>query len=493
MTTPILPGFHPDPSICRVGEEYFLITSSFEYFPGVPVFSSRDLLKWQQIGHVLDRPSQLNVRTGIDGASGGIYAPTIRFHDGRYWMATTNLHDVRYGHLIVSAKRPSGPWSDPVYTQGLIGIDPDLAWDEDGVCYLTWSDVVRGGISQARIDPRTGELLGEPYEIWRGTGGAHPEGPHVYSRNGWWYLLAAEGGTAAGHMITVARARTIEGPYASNPANPILTHRSTPNPVQATGHGDLVELHDGSWAMVHLAIRPRGSFPKWHTNGRETFLVGITWMDDWPVVEEGRFPTSDVEHSFEDDFRGDLLDTRWISPGVDPRTFATPGSSGLALQAGRSPEETEAKNLLAVRATDLQWTASVSAIGDVALVVRIDDLHQALVQRVGGTVSARVVIGPAIQSMAFLNVSDEADPLTIRSVPFGGEPGERKGPDRISLGLGTEESFHELTSLDGRYLSTEVAGGFTGRVIGIEALSSGVVIKHFTYTTSTGEMPHPQS
>lgn len=481
MSSPILPGFYPDPSICRVGKEYFLVNSTFEYFPGVPVFSSRDLLNWHQVGHVLDAENQLNVSSGIEGASGGIYAPTIRFHDGRFWMTTTNMHDIRKGHLIVSAEHASGPWSEPVYTPGLIGIDPDLAWDEQGDCYLTWSDVVRGGISQARINPETGQVLSETREIWGGTGGAHVEGPHLYARNGWWYLLAAEGGTAAGHMITVARASTIDGPYIANPANPILTHRSTPHAVQAVGHGDLCELHDGSWAMVHLGTRPRGSFPKWHTNGRETFLVGIDWVDDWPVAIQDRFTAQNVDTSFEDLFVETELHPRWISPGVNPNSFATPGNKGLVLLAGRAPGSTRAERLLAVRACDTEWTASVQGTGDLALSVRIDDLHQAIVQRVGSNVTARVVIGPADQILAVQDAVSEDVALTIRAVPFDGRPGHRQGPDSLMLGTGVGDAFQNLASLDGRYLSTEVAGGFTGRVVGIEAVGSDAVVSCFSY------------
>lgn len=483
MSALILPGLHPDPSVCRAGDEYFLVNSTFEYFPGVPIFSSRDLLNWRQVGNVLDRETQLNVRSGIEGASGGIYAPTIRFHAGRFWMTTTNLHDVREGHLIVSAEHPDGPWNDPVYTPGLIGIDPDLAWDEEGGCHITWSDVVRGGISQAKIDPQTGHVLSQPQEIWRGTGGAHVEGPHLYERNGWWYLLAAEGGTAAGHMITVARARAIDGPYTPNPENPILTHRSTSHPVQAVGHGDLLELHDGSWALVHLGIRPRGSFPKWHTNGRETFLAGVEWVDDWPVVIEDRFVAPNIDTSFEDRFDGNRLHPRWISPGAAPTSFAEPGENGLVLRAGRKPDSAQAERLLGVRARDLEWSASVHGIGDLALTVRIDDLHQVTVQRIGAKVTARVVIGPTDQNLAVHDATPEDGALTIRSVPFGGQPGQRQGPDRLILGVGTGDAFQELASLDGRYLSTEVAGGFTGRVIGIEALGSDAMVNCFAYSS----------
>jgi beta-xylosidase len=272
-TNPILPGFHPDPTICRVGGEYFLATSTFEYFPGVPVYRSDDLLNWELIGNVLNRDSQLHLPRGASGASRGIYAGTLRHHDGVFWMVTTNVDEIQRGHLIVHASDPRGPWSDPVYAHGTIGIDPDLAWDAEGTCYLTWKDAIGDCIAQARIDPTTGELLEEPRTLTKGTGLAHPEGPHVIRRGDWWYLVTAEGGTHTGHVVNVARAHSIEGPFEPRPAGPILTHRSTTDPVQATGHADLVERSDGSWALVHLGIRQRGSFPRWHVNGRETWRI----------------------------------------------------------------------------------------------------------------------------------------------------------------------------------------------------------------------------
>ena len=483
MTSPILSGFHPDPSICRVGEDYFLATSSFEYFPGVPIFTSRDLTSWRQLGNVLERPSQLNVRTGIDNASGGIYAPTLRHHGGRFWMVTTNLHEIREGHLITHADDPAGPWSDPVYTRGIIGIDPDLAWDDDGTCFLTWSDVVSGAIAQVRVEPISGEVLSAPAEIWRGTGGAHAEGPHVFHHGDWWYLLVAEGGTAAGHMVTIARSRDITGPYESNPANPILTHRSSAHPVQSTGHADMVELPDGTWAMVHLGTRPRGSFPKWHTNWRETFLAGVDWVDDWPVIVEDGYEPAFHANDFVEYFTDPTLHPRWIAPGADPATFAVPSALGLRLRAGRSPEDAAAQHLLAVRAVDQEWTANVLARGDLALTVRIDDAHQAAVERVRGVVTARVVIGPTDQVLARRSdLGDEAE-LAVRVRPFGGQPGQRQGPDRVILGVLRSGQFIELASFDGRYLSTEVAGGFTGRVVGLEALGADASVSRFAYSS----------
>jgi xylan 1,4-beta-xylosidase len=478
MTALALPGFHPDPSICRVGDRHYLITSSFEYAPGVPIFESDDLRSWTQVGNVLARPSQLPVRAGIAGANGGIYAPTLRHHDGRFWMITTNIHDIQRGHLIVHADDARGPWSEPVYTTGVMGIDPDIAWDDEGRCLLTWSDVMRGGISQVEIDPASGALLSEPVEIWRGTGGAHAEGPHLYRRGDWWYLLVAEGGTHTGHMVTVARSHTASGPFEANPANPILSHRSTTDPVQATGHADLVELADGSWAMVHLGIRQRGSFPRWHTNGRESFIVGIDWDGDWPVVDESRFADATDDTAFDDDFTARQLHPRWVAPGAHPGGFAVPGPDGLQLAAGRSADERDARALLSARATDAAWTAQVWADGDVALVLRIDDEHQAMVERAGERVRARIVIGPLDQVVATADAASGEAPLVIRAEPFGGQPGQRQGPDRIILAVGETV----LTQFDGRYLSTEVAGGFTGRMVGVEALGAPASVRRFRCT-----------
>jgi beta-xylosidase len=284
---PILPGFYPDPSICRVGDVYFLAASSFEYFPGVPVFRSTDLVSWEQVGNALDRPSQLTVYRGLEAGSAGIFAPTLRHHDGRFWLVTTNAVDRADGHLIVHTTDPTAGWSEPVFTKGAGGpggIDPDLAWDEDGTCHLTWAHAHR--ITQVAIDPLIGEVLSEPTVVWDGTGLAYCEAPHLYRRNGWWHLVVAEGGTDRGHAVSVARSRSISGPFESHPANPVFSHRSTDHAVQSTGHADLVELPDGRWAAVYLAVRPRGSSPRFHVNGRETFLAGVEWVDDWPVFVE---------------------------------------------------------------------------------------------------------------------------------------------------------------------------------------------------------------
>lgn len=274
---PILPGFYPDPSICRVGDDFYLVTSSFEYFPGVPIFHSRDLINWNQIGHCLTRASQLP----LEGcwASGGIWAPTLRYHNGSFYMITTNT--TGGGHFFVTAPDPAGDWTEPIWVDGK-GFDASLFFDDDGKAYFQWY-VYPLGIHQTEIDIYTGKHLTEPKIIWSGTGARSPEGPHLYKINAKYYLMTAEGGTEDGHMISIARSENVWGPWEPCPRNPILTHRSLDLPIQTTGHGDLVQASDGNWWMVCLGTRPVG-YPRYHMLGRETFLAPVTWKDDWPLA-----------------------------------------------------------------------------------------------------------------------------------------------------------------------------------------------------------------
>jgi xylan 1,4-beta-xylosidase len=276
---PVLSGMYPDPSICRVGDDYYIVNSSFEYFPGVPIFHSKDLVHWEQIGYCLTRKSQLNLDHAR--ASGGIYATTLRYHDGTFYMITT-LVDTG-GNFYVTAKNPAGPWSEPVWVDHA-GIDPSLFFDDDGTAYYTRHEGEGNGfIGQAKIDIQTGRLEGGLREIWRGDSGVWPEGPHLYKISGKYFLMIAQGGTSYGHMVNIARSDSPWGPFVSDPKNPILTQRDHPDAlIQALGHADLVETPDGWW-MICLGIRPQGG--KFHTIGRETFLTPVKWSDDgWPMV-----------------------------------------------------------------------------------------------------------------------------------------------------------------------------------------------------------------
>jgi xylan 1,4-beta-xylosidase len=325
FANPIIPGFHPDPSICRVGDDFFLVASSFEYFPGLPIFQSRDLVNWRQIGNVLTRKSQLD----LDGvrSSGGIYAPTLRHAGGRFYVVTTHVDGG--GNFLVTARRPEGPWSDPIWIDKE-GIDPSLLFHDGRVFYTRngkGTDYDHPFIHQTELDPKSGRRRGRMRVIWRGMGGVWPEAPHLYALRGRYYLLAAEGGTAYDHSELVARADSPYGPFVPGPRNPILTHRGRRgHPIQATGHVDLVTLDDRSAWAVFLGIRPlTGSAGRHHHLGRETFLAPVRFDDDgWPMIGEGgqvelrmRAPAL-APHVFarppaRDDFDGPALAPGWIS------------------------------------------------------------------------------------------------------------------------------------------------------------------------------------
>nr|WP_246561426.1 glycoside hydrolase family 43 protein [Streptomyces roseirectus] len=477
-THPVISGFHPDPSVCRVGEDYYLACSSFEYYPGVPVFHSRDLVHWTQIGNALDRPTQLRLPPDT-ASSGGLYAPTLRHHDGLFWLIVTNVSGD--GNLIVTATDPAGPWSDPVFLPDVHGIDPDLAWDEDGTCWCTVA-----GVSQYRIDPKTGETLGPARKIWSGTPGAlAPEAPHLHRIGAYWYLLIAEGGTERGHAVSIARGPAPDGPFEPCPANPVLTHRGTRHPVQNTGHADLVEAPDGTWWMVHLGVRARGGTPGWHVLGRETFLAPVTWEDGWPVVGEHIDGPHTAEPS-RDDFDDTGLAPYWVSPRhrspADCTTGERPG--WLTLHArGASLDDTGVTFLgrrqqhLACRARALVDVAQ----GTGGLAVRLDERHHYAIEAGDGEVRVRARVGtldPVVATRAL-----PPGPVTLRVDVTPAPPGgPRTGPDTITLGTESPDgTFTELATLDGRYLSTEVAGGFTGRVIGTYAAHGTVHVDWFTY------------
>lgn len=289
---PILPGFHPDPSICRVGETYYLVNSTFSYFPGVPIFQSKDLIHFIQIGNILDREEQLNLSDAEH--SGGIFAPTIRYHQGTYYMITTNV--THGGNFIVTAQNPTGPWSNPYFLEGADGIDPSLFFDEDGRCYYCGTKARREGsafwgdneIYISELDLKTMKLIGPSYAAWHGAlrNGEWQEGPHLYKKDGYYYLLIAEGGTGLNHAVTIARSKSLFKPFEGCKRNPILTHRHLGKkyPIVNTGHADLIETATGEWYMVLLASRPCDGYCNL---GRETFLVPVTWEDGWPVINYG--------------------------------------------------------------------------------------------------------------------------------------------------------------------------------------------------------------
>ena len=292
-TNPIIKGSYPDPSICRVGDDFYIVNSSFEYFPGLPIHHSKDLVNWNLIGYGLHRAKQCTGKMNLTDvqSDGGIHAPSIRYHNGLFYIITTNVYSPGKGkpskmiNFIITSERIEGPWSDPYIIEDAPGIDPDIIFDNGKIWYVGTHVPEdpnfngEGEIWLQELDSSNWSLIGERYFLWRGAlyYGTWAEGPHIYKRNDYYYLLIAEGGTSVNHAVMVAVSDDIKGPYIPNDRNPILTtrHLSYDHWVNSTGHGDLIELKDGRWYMVALGIR---SEMDTHSNmGRETHLIPVVW------------------------------------------------------------------------------------------------------------------------------------------------------------------------------------------------------------------------
>ncbi len=295
---PVLAGFYPDPSICRVGNDFYMVTSSFAFFPGVPVFHSKDLVRWEQIGHALDRATQLD----LDGLqiSEGIFAPTLRFYDGVFYLITTAVQGI--GNFYVTATNPAGPWSEPKLLPFINGIDPSFFFDDNGRVYITHNGpppddnpLYEGhrAVWLWEVDLATNKPIGEGRIIINGgvdlaTQPVWIEAPHILKKDGWYYLTCAEGGTSENHSQVVFRTQSLDNGWTPYPGNPILTQRDLPadraNPITSAGHADFVELPNGEWWSVFLAVRPyeNGFF----NTGRETYLLPRRWADGWPAILE---------------------------------------------------------------------------------------------------------------------------------------------------------------------------------------------------------------
>jgi xylan 1,4-beta-xylosidase len=493
---PIIPGFYPDPSICRVGEDYYLVTSTFEYFPGVPVFHSRDLVHWRQIGHVLDRPSQLD----LDGVrpSGGIYAPTIRYHDGVFYMITTNVD--RGGNFFVTATEPAGPWSDPYWLKDAPGIDPSLLFDDDGRAWYTGNRTPLDGerfpghreIWLQELDLGTKRLTGEKVSLWDGAvrGAVWAEAPHLYKIDGLYYLMIAEGGTGHDHAVTIARSETIAGPYEANPRNPILTHRHLGRdyPIVNTGHADIVQTQDGKWWMVCLASRPYGGY--YRNLGRETFLMPVRWEDGWPVVSPGR---GRIEFTYDapdlpaqawvappacDNFDGPELALCWNfirTPREDFWSLAErPGYLRLRLRpqaisrwenpsfVGRRQQHASFAARTALEFTPVGENETAGLV-----LLQNGDFQFRFVStlKAGGTV-VRLIERREGREAVLAQKPVPAGRLYLKVEAAGQDYG-------FTYATAPEQWLPLAEKVDGRILSTDVAGGFVGAYIGMVASANG--------------------
>ncbi len=489
---PLIPGFNPDPSVVRVGDDYYLATSTFEYLPGVPIYHSRDFVTWTQIGNVATRVGQFDVEKVP--TAGGAWAPTIRHRDGVFHLVITDAFG--RGTLHFTADDPAGPWSDGVVFDGIDGIDPDLVWDEDGTAYLTFSGLgvnpelptfmKHRGLLQARVDLETGRALEEPRSIWSGVGGQFPEAPHLYRIGDWWYLVIAEGGTERGHSVSVARASSPEGPFENAPGNPLLTARGTDRPIQNTGHGDLVLGPDGEWLLVLLGVRPRSMTRAFSALGRETFVTTVTWGDDgWPAFEPVQLTPRPGAVAFREDFDAAGLGPEWMSVRRTPASVADLGArpGSVVLRADGSTLDDPIPVFLGIR--QQHQTARATIAVDVAngvggLAVRYDERFHYSIAAGGGRIVARGAI-PGFERTAELAFTGTTVELELRSRRPDGGPFEARTSDIVELAATIDGERGVLLELDGRYLSSETAESFTGRVIGLFALEGDVAVDWFAY------------
>jgi xylan 1,4-beta-xylosidase len=413
IQNPILPGFFPDPSICRVGEDYYIANSSFEWFPGVPLHHSRDLVNWRFIGHALTRKSQLDLSGIADSA--GVWAPSLSYADGQFWLVYTNIRHTGMGRpfkdigiYLTTAKDIAGPWSDPVILNA-IGFDPSLFHDDDGrkwLVNLRW-DFRKGkhrfaGIVVQEYDPRSQKLVGPMTQILEKTG-ILTEGPNLYKHDGWYYLMLAEGGTGWNHGISAARSRNLLGPYELDPQPSVLTSRDDATLyLQKAGHGEIVETANGEWYLAHLASRPlktsagknlaspdKTASAEAHAGhrcvlGRETCLQRVEWRDGWLRLASGGTKPAEIvaadvsplkstveevgadlrrplpDNGGRDDFDAASLDVCWSSlrrPVDDSWLSLTERPGWLRLRGGDSPFSLFRQSLIARRVQHFQFTA----------------------------------------------------------------------------------------------------------------------------------------
>ena len=493
-TNPVIPGFNPDPSVCRVNDDYYLVNSTFCYFPGVPVYHSKDLINWEQIGNCLSRLSQLKLPNA--SAWDGVYAPTIRYHEGTFYMITTNLSSG--GNLIVHTDNPAGEWSDPVYVnQG--GIDPSLFFEGDK-CYLTTCP--NNAIYIREINPKTGELYTEERCIWAGTGGRYPEAPHIYKKDGWYYLLIAEGGTEYGHQVTIARSRNIYGPYESNPANPILTHRdkyTQSSPIQGTGHADIIQAHDGSWWIVFLAFRPQSGAH--HLLGRETFLAPVRWdTNAWPVVNGNGTVSLDMkvptlpQHPVTPkperlNFGKSPLGPEWVYLRNPIASNYEMTGNALRLKLDNSSiNEVKSPTFVGRRLQhfDFQATTALSleksGKGDEAGLTVYMDYHSHYDVVIKKSAAGKHIIQLRYR-LGKLNHIEKEVPLPGKSAHLRVSGNKTE----FTFSYSTDgKTFTNLGTIDTKYLSTETAGGFTGVILGMfgqaKQRGSYADFKYFEYS-----------
>ncbi len=510
LTNPILTGFYPDPSIVQVKDDYYLINSTFSYFPGIPVFHSKDLKNWKQVGNVISRTSQLDFMG--ERMTRGLFAPAISYHNGTYYVTCTDIdHD---GNFVVTAKNPAGPWSNPVRVPQVRGIDPSLFFDKDGKAYIIYnSDAPENKplysghrtIRMYEFDPLTLQVIGEEKQLVNGGVDLSKkpvwiEGPHIMNRNGWYYLYAAEGGTSVNHSQVVFRSKSVWGPYVPYEKNPILTQRGLPedrkNPITSTGHAQFVDGPDGKTYAVFLAVRPyEGDY---YNTGRETFIAPVEWRDEWPVINPGY---AEVQYHYQANFKeikqkgalpqsGNFSYTMKFEKELDPSFLfmRRPDSTAFSLSK-------ENGLTLKLKPETIMEFGSPSFVGK-----RQQHLHNTIETKMEFTAAdtnevAGLTVFQSESNFYFMGKSISNGKQVVRLLK--GMPGKKTMESLKEITLETTNAALYLRinaegdtysfyfspdgkkwsllkdKVDAKFVSTKTAGGFVGCIYGMYATSSG--------------------
>lgn len=493
---PILSGYYPDPSVTRVGDDYYLVLSSFAHYPGLPIFRSKDLVNWTQIGNAIERPEQLDF-TGMR-TSQAVFAPDISYHQGTFYIANTCVECG--GNFVITAKNPAGPWSKPIWLP-FEGIDPSIFWEGDRAYIVNNRAPAEPprydghrAIWIQEYDWRAGKMVGESTQLVNGGVDISKkpvwiEGPHILKKDGWYYLTAAEGGTSVNHSQVVLRSKNLRGPFVPYPDNPILTQRdldpARPNPITSAGHAKLVETQNGEWFATFLAVRPyEGDF---YNIGRETFLLPVTWKDGWPVIlpkgetipfasrapklpaqTPGPVPTTG-DFGYVDEFDGDKLAMQWVGVRTPKRPFYHLEAGDLVLDRG-----TPIGDLSGVPA--FVGRRQQHHVATVSTTVRFDPGADGERGGLAAMQSDRNYLFFGVTRIAgkpvvALYTADQGQERLVSSAPIS--PGK---PVTLTIRAdgGTMAFDYEGTAgrktlaadVDAHFLSTKVATGFVGTLIG---------------------------
>lgn len=530
LVNPILTGFYPDPSIVKVGPDYYLVNSTFSYFPGLPIMHSKDLKNWKQIGNVIDRPEQMDFMG--ERLTRGLFAPGISYHNGTFYVTCTDIdHD---GNFVVTAKNPAGPWSNPVKLPRVRGIDPSIYFDEstDKAYIIYNSDApdrkpLYSGhrtIRMFEFDPVNLKVIGEEKQLVNGGVDLSKkpvwiEGPHILKHNGWYYLYAAEGGTSVNHSEVVLRSKDVWGPYVPFEGNPILTQRELPadrkDAITSAGHAQFVEGPDGKWYSIFLAVRPyEGDY---YNTGRETFIAPLTWNNDWPMIEHGekaiayRYPVTFKEvkqkgalpqsgnFAYTINFDKELDPSFLFMRTIDKSSYALSKKEGLTLKL--KPETImemgnpsfigkRQQHLYSTAETELTFTPK-SDKEKAGFVILQDEGHFYFLCK------SKAQDKDVLQLYQSKPRSKDMELLT--EVPLDAKVGklglriESQG-DQYRFYYATDAKNWQLLKdkVDGKFLSTKVAGGFIGCLYGLYATSSGEPTTNsasFQYLKYAGDDP----